>query len=72
VPAPGAGLINGNLADGAPVALCMRLSNIVVQHPPQTSIVLLEQIGHGIDGHCGVPQCRLKTDIVEKVASHKS
>ena len=51
VPPPGAGLIDGDPSDRAPIALCMCLLNVMHQHPPQTSIVLIEQIGHGIDGH---------------------
>jgi hypothetical protein len=53
MPAPGTGLIDGNPPYGAPVALCVCLLNVMHQNPPQTGIVLIEQIGHRIDGHLG-------------------
>ena len=50
---PGAGLIDGDSAYRAPVAPCLDLLNVVDQHPPQTSIGLLQLIGYPIDGHLG-------------------
>jgi len=56
VPASGTGLIDGNPPQGAPVALSVCLLHIVHQHSPQTGIVLIEQIGHRIDGHLRAEQ----------------
>jgi hypothetical protein len=49
----GASLIDSDSAHRAPVAPCLSLLNVMDQHPPQTSIGLLQQIGHPIDGHLG-------------------
>src|SRR5208283_411006 len=51
MPAPGAGLIDSNADYGAPVTQSVRLLDVMDQYSPQTGIVFVEQIGHGIDGH---------------------
>jgi hypothetical protein len=36
---------------GAPGTQSVRLLDVMDQYSPQTGIVFVEQIGHGIDGH---------------------
>jgi hypothetical protein len=53
VPPSGAGLIDGDPPYSLPIAPCLGLLDIMDQHSPQTSVVLLQQIGNAIDGHLG-------------------
>ncbi len=50
---PCGGLVDGNLGDIRSVDPRSPLSNVVVNHPPQPSVVLAHHPGHGLDRHGG-------------------